>query len=312
MLGSAVFSGLKPGRKALKAKKLKEQVVVAAAPSPKKEILVLPTVPVPTVELGHDVCIKGLAKSTTESELQTYLETVGPVLSVALVKDKKQRSRGFAFVRFKNSADAKKCVKKSLSLAEQQLSCTMAHSFEAKPTPPPPPTKTAEELAVEEQERRDAKKAKRRARIAKKYQTKQNAILVGGLKRDVSEEKLAEYFGTYGAILKVHVVRDDNQRSRGYAFVVFSNEKDPAAAEKAVTASISKPHHIAGAPVTCKLADRREDTPMAAKKNTQKGLANKEAEGEPTKQQIHPQQHKKRRQTDTDLPPHKKHNSSRT
>ena len=52
-------------------------------------------------------------------------------------------------------------------------------------------------------------------------------IFLGGLKEDVEDEDLREYFGKYGTITDAEVVIDkDTKRKRGFGFVEF-DDYDP-------------------------------------------------------------------------------------
>ncbi len=48
-------------------------------------------------------------------------------------------------------------------------------------------------------------------------------LFVGGLTRESNEQSLRDAFSRFGTIVDVSVLRDAQQRSRGFGFVVFSD-----------------------------------------------------------------------------------------
>ncbi|KAB7499167.1 RNA-binding protein Musashi-like protein Rbp6 [Armadillidium nasatum] len=65
-----------------------------------------------------------------------------------------------------------------------------------------------------------------------------NKMFVGGLSWQTTAEKLRDYFGSYGLVKDVLIMKDPvTQRSRGFGFITFG---DPSSVEKV----ISVPNHI--------------------------------------------------------------------
>lgn len=57
-------------------------------------------------------------------------------------------------------------------------------------------------------------------------------LFIGGTSWDTNEERLKEYFGTYGKVVEAVIMRDcTTGRARGFGFVVFAN---PAVAERVI------------------------------------------------------------------------------
>ena len=74
-----------------------------------------------------------------------------------------------------------------------------------------------------------------------------NRIFVGGLRQEVDESDLREYFGKYGTVRKIEVMMDRHTNTkRGFAFVEF-DDYDPV--DKAV---MQGKHRIGGQDVTVK------------------------------------------------------------
>lgn len=57
-------------------------------------------------------------------------------------------------------------------------------------------------------------------------------LFIGGISWDTDEERLKEYFTSYGEVIEAVIMRDRNTgRARGFGFVVFA---DPSVAERVV------------------------------------------------------------------------------
>ncbi|KAL3503584.1 hypothetical protein ACH5RR_038033 [Cinchona calisaya] len=78
-------------------------------------------------------------------------------------------------------------------------------------------------------------------------------LFVGGISWDTDEDRLKEYFRTFGEVEEAVIMRDRNTgRARGFGFVVFA---DPAVAERVVM----EKHMIDGRTVEAKKAVPRDD-----------------------------------------------------
>ncbi|XAR67395.1 hypothetical protein NMG60_11002136 [Bertholletia excelsa] len=78
-------------------------------------------------------------------------------------------------------------------------------------------------------------------------------LFIGGISWDTDENRLKEYFGSYGEVVEAVIMRDRTTgRARGFGFIVFS---DPAVAERVVM----EKHMIDGRTVEAKKAVPRED-----------------------------------------------------
>lgn len=78
-------------------------------------------------------------------------------------------------------------------------------------------------------------------------------LFIGGISWDTNEERLKEYFTSYGEVVETVIMKDRNTgRARGFGFVVFA---DPAVAERV----IKEKHNIDGRMVEAKKAVPRDD-----------------------------------------------------
>lgn len=84
-------------------------------------------------------------------------------------------------------------------------------------------------------------------------------LFVGGLAFNISEKDLLKYFGRFGAIKKVNLLRrSDNNMSKGYAFVFFHNQDE---LEKVFE---QEDHYIRGRKIDCQMAQERPHKQMHA------------------------------------------------
>ncbi|KAK9226162.1 hypothetical protein WN943_011209 [Citrus x changshan-huyou] len=84
-------------------------------------------------------------------------------------------------------------------------------------------------------------------------QSDNGKLFIGGISWDTNEERLKEYFSTYGEVVEAVIMKDRNTgRARGFGFVVFA---DPAVAEIV----IQEKHNIDGRMVEAKKAVPRDD-----------------------------------------------------
>ncbi len=61
--------------------------------------------------MNNELFVGNLSFTTSEQDLASYFEAIGPVESTKVIKDHRTgRSRGFGFVKMVNEADAKKAI----------------------------------------------------------------------------------------------------------------------------------------------------------------------------------------------------------
>lgn len=74
-------------------------------------------------------------------------------------------------------------------------------------------------------------------------------LFIGGISWDTDEDRLKDYFGAYGEVVEVVIMKDRTTgRARGFGFIVFA---DPAVAERVVR----EKHTIDGRTVSSLLHD---------------------------------------------------------
>ncbi|GFY90665.1 RNA-binding (RRM/RBD/RNP motifs) family protein [Actinidia rufa] len=86
-------------------------------------------------------------------------------------------------------------------------------------------------------------------------------LFVGGISWDTNEDRLRDYFQTFGVVIEVVIMKDRNTgRARGFGFVVFA---DPTVAERVVRDK----HMIDGRTVEAKKAVPRDDQNVLNRNN---------------------------------------------
>uniref|UniRef100_A0A803LML9 RRM domain-containing protein n=1 Tax=Chenopodium quinoa TaxID=63459 RepID=A0A803LML9_CHEQI len=93
----------------------------------------------------------------------------------------------------------------------------------------------------------------------------QGKLFVGGISWETTEEKLKDYFGQYGDVYQVNIMRDKaTGRPRGFGFVLFS---DPSVLDRV----LQDKHTIDGRPVEAKRAMSREEQQSSGRTGNNNG-----------------------------------------
>ncbi|KAM8972917.1 heterogeneous nuclear ribonucleoprotein A/B-like isoform 2-T2 [Pelodytes ibericus] len=160
--------------------------------------------------------VGGLSWDTSKKDLKDYFSKFGEVSDCTIKMDPNTgRSRGFGFILFKDAAS----VDKVLEQKEHRLDGRLI----------------------------DPKKAM----AMKKDPIKK--IFVGGLNPEAGEDKIREYFGTFGEIEAIELPMDPKtNKRRGFVFITFK-EEDPVK-----TILEKKFHNVSGSKCEIKIAQPKE------------------------------------------------------
>ncbi|CAN0926240.1 Polyadenylate-binding protein 7 [Linum grandiflorum] len=179
---------------------------------------------------------KNLELDVTEELLREKFSKYGTVSSLVVARDDSGSSRGFGFVNFANSDDAKRAVEamNGIELGSKTLYVGRA-----------------QKKAEREQILRRQFEEKRMEQILK---YKGSNVYVKNIDDDVTDEELRDHFSQCGAITSSKLMRNDKGMSKGFGFVCFSN---PEEANKAVNTFHGCMFHRK--PLYVAIAQKKED-----------------------------------------------------
>ena len=188
----------------------------------------------------NNLFVKCIPKKFTNDDMNKLFKSFGEIISAVVIKDTADatENKGFGFVCFKNTEDAKNAEEKmkNFALEGQTLYVCRALSKE------------------------DHKRQMREERL-KAF--KDCNLYVKELPDDVNDEKLKQTFEEFGKVLSARVMLETKQdlatgkiekKSRNFGFVCFSNKEE---AKKAMTEAPAR--QIFGRTLYIAIAEKKED-----------------------------------------------------
>ncbi|KAF7726425.1 Protein phosphatase PP2A regulatory subunit B [Apophysomyces ossiformis] len=182
-----------------------------------------------------NVYVKNLDTEISEKEFNDLFTQYGPITSAVIQKDEEGKSKGFGFVNFEKSEDARKAVE---DLHDKE--------FKGK-------TLFVSRAQKKSEREEELRKQYEQAKLEKLAKYQGVNLYVKNLDDDIDDEKLRQEFSVYGVITSAKIMRDDKNNSKGFGFVCFSS---PDEATKAVTEMNGR--MIGSKPIYVALAQRKE------------------------------------------------------
>jgi len=167
-----------------------------------------------------DIFVGNLSLYTCPDKLKLFFSKFGNIDSVrVMIHSETRRSRRFGFISFNNEDSVKSVLKYQETQKFYLDGCRLDVKNAFK--------KSDEEGGVLPVQR--TKKPFVPKSIFESFKSSPNIgdrkIFVGGLGQDTIEEDIQEFFSRFGEIKKIHLITDkDTNRSRGFCFILFSNE----------------------------------------------------------------------------------------
>lgn len=181
--------------------------------------------------------VKHFDETMSDEELKHMFEEFGEITSAKIMTDDQNKSKGFAFVCYKNPESAEKAVQ---ALNNKLIKDKVIFVGRAQ--------KKSERIE-------DLRQRFERQKMDRQVNFVQGVNLyIKNLDDSIDDDKLTDEFKIFGKITSAKVMTDQSNRSKGFGFVCFSK---PEEATKAVTEMNGK---ICGSkPLYVALAQRKED-----------------------------------------------------
>lgn len=182
-----------------------------------------------------NVYIQSIPRPWTEAKLREVFEEVGPINSVFLPMDDDETNKGFGFANFPDPEHAAKAVEKFNNMEVDGVSMYVTRAMKKA---------EREKFLKEKWEKAKTERQKKFAGVN---------LYVKYLDDSIDDERLKQEFSKFGNITSAKVMRDANNRSRGFGFVCFEKSEQSTIAMAEMNNKI-----VAGKPLYVALAQRKD------------------------------------------------------
>lgn len=189
-----------------------------------KALITVPQPPADPSRHARTVFISNLDYGFTEDDIRGAMSSSGTITEIRLIRDYKQRSKGFCYVEFSKETEAKAALKRDREpLKNRPMFISPSEADAALKHP------------------------------AFKFHTtlEKKKLFVKGLRPSATKEDVEKLFSQYGAVKDVRIVTFRNGISKGLAYVEFEDEVSASTAlmktdgstfqERVITVALSNP-----------------------------------------------------------------------
>lgn len=187
-----------------------------------------------SIEHYVSVYVKNFPEDWDDERLQALAKEFGEIKSCSIARGDDGKSKGFGFINFKKTADAKKAV---VGLNDRPV--------DGHDTPL---------YAARAQTKKEREKHLREKFAALREQEANRNLYVKGLLDSVDNDQLRAVFSSVGTIQSCRVMRERSGVSKGFGFVLYETEE---AAQKAIAQFHSKELHGIGGPLHVSIAKKK-------------------------------------------------------
>lgn len=182
-----------------------------------------------------NIYIQSIPKAWNEAKLREVFEEVGAINSIHLPMEEDGKNKGFGFANFPDPEHAAKAVEKFNNMEIDGTTMFVTRAMKKA---------EREKFLKEKWEKAKTERQKKFAGVN---------LYVKYLDDTIDDERLKQEFSKFGAITSAKVMRDANNRSRGFGFVCFEKSEQSTIAMAEMNNKI-----VAGKPLYVALAQRKD------------------------------------------------------
>lgn len=196
-----------------------------------------------------NIYIQSIPKAWSEAKLREVFEDVGAINSIHLPMEEDGTNKGFGFANFPDPEHAAKAVEKFNNCEMDGTTMFVTRAMKKS---------EREKFLKEKWEKAKQERQKKFAGVN---------LYVKYLDDSIDDERLEQEFSKFGTITSAKVMRDANNRSRGFGFVCFEKSEQSTIAMAEMNNKI-----VAGKPLYVALAQRKDVRRATLEKEKERGL----------------------------------------